>query len=1077
MKKDSKAIKESKPIKKSKPVITKNIKIKALRSVDFDWVVYTDNVWNDFDYDVSELNKDIKNEILNRVGYLKARKKIESPLGITILGQGGAGKTHLLGILRKEAAKRGIGFIMVDMSGVNNFWDTVLLKYLDSLEKPYFNKTPQYQALIEYLIDKVISKDSDANKIVKKLSKKGLQDTIKYTNAIIQNLGKKYKKEILDYQDIIRALIYFNSEDIEISNIGYSWLQGIGVEDDEKKTFKFKTAQQNSQQLVKALSWLMSLKGPVILALDQIDAIVAEHAIACSGVGNSEKLSDEQKEELSDKQKASLSIIEGIAGGMRSLVDSVTKRTQVVATCLEATWNQLCNTSVSTNKARFEEPPLTLKNINNSKLAEKIIVSRLSAAYKKNKFKPKYKSWPFKKQAFKKVERYYPRELLQACDKLIKKCIKKNEIPDIITIVDPTPPPPNSECEEFTQLNKKFNQLRQKAQPAELLDEKNEDKLTDNMLETAFICIVKENPPPDNVDPVVDLDFSGEKKIKFLHVRIKLLYRDENDREEHFCLRAILKSNATAYQNRLKAAMTTSGIDRNLKFRRLVIVRNGDIPGGPKTKKLTDNFIKDGGLFTQITEDELRTLWALYEMMKKKPTDFDDWLKSCKPVSKLPFILNTMPELCPPSIIDPPPPKSFKIGKRIVGSQLKNDVNLKLTNLLNHSIILAGSGSGKTVLVRRIVEEAAIRGIPSIVVDCANDLARLGDAWPTRPKAFQKNDVQQAAQYHKKSDTVIWTPGLEKGNPLQLQTLPDITALVDDKDELNQAISMVRESLRSIVAPGKSLKSKNKIGILSSALKYFAKNNGGDLTDFIEVLSDLQPEASGGIHTADKLALEMSDSLKAEMQINPLLKKSGTCMDPAMLFGVNEKSDKTRISVINYVGLMGLETQQQFLNQLAMTLFTWIKKNPAENNSIRGLFVIDEAKDYVPSAKDTPCKESLLRLAAQARKYGLGLIFATQAPKSIDHNIIANCSTQFYGKANSPAAINTIQEQLKLKGGSGKDIAKLSTGQFYFHSKNMDAPFKIATPLCLSYHPNSPLNEIEVVNRAKKSRVSLGSKY
>ena len=33
------------------------------------------------------------------------------------------------------------------------------------------------------------------------------------------------------------------------------------------------------------------------------------------------------------------------------------------------------------------------------------------------------------------------------------------------------------------------------------------------------------------------------------------------------------------------------------------------------------------------------------------------------------------------------------------------------------------------------------------------------------------------------------------------------------------------------------------------------------------------------------------------------------------------------------------------------------------------------------------------RWAAQARKYGLGMIFATQLPKGIDNRIVSNCTT------------------------------------------------------------------------------------
>jgi DNA helicase HerA-like ATPase len=187
-------------------------------------------------------------------------------------------------------------------------------------------------------------------------------------------------------------------------------------------------------------------------------------------------------------------------------------------------------------------------------------------------------------------------------------------------------------------------------------------------------------------------------------------------------------------------------------------------------------------------------------------------------------------------------------------------------------------------------------------------------------------------------------------------------------------------------------------------------------------------------------------------------------------------SEKVRISILNFIGLVGLEQQQQFLNQLAMTLFTWIKKNPAPSDRpLRGLLVIDEAKDFVPSKGSTPCKASINRLVAQARKYGLGIIFATQAPKSIDHNIIANCSTQFYGRANSPAAIDVIKEQLIQRGGTGQDTSKLPKGQFYVFSESINPPIKVATPLCLSCHPATPPDESEVIKRAKTSRNSIAT--
>ena len=54
--------------------------------------------------------------------------------------------------------------------------------------------------------------------------------------------------------------------------------------------------------------------------------------------------------------------------------------------------------------------------------------------------------------------------------------------------------------------------------------------------------------------------------------------------------------------------------------------------------------------------------------------------------------------------------------------------------MTRHIAIFAGTGSGKTVLLRRILEEAALLGVPAIVLDTNNDLARLGQPWPTVPR-------------------------------------------------------------------------------------------------------------------------------------------------------------------------------------------------------------------------------------------------------------------------------------------------------------------------------------------------------
>lgn len=135
------------------------------------------------------------------------------------------------------------------------------------------------------------------------------------------------------------------------------------------------------------------------------------------------------------------------------------------------------------------------------------------------------------------------------------------------------------------------------------------------------------------------------------------------------------------------------------------------------------------------------------------------------------------------------------IGRRLEADGLGRPLSIPADLLPRHIAILGGSGSGKTVLLRRIIEEAALLGIPAIVLDTNNDLVLLGRAWPQLPNDFTKADAAKAAVYAQTIEVVIWTPGLTSGRPLILSVLPDFAALGDDPDERTKAVEMAKATL------------------------------------------------------------------------------------------------------------------------------------------------------------------------------------------------------------------------------------------------------------------------------------------
>ncbi len=1061
--------------------------LQGLRAADFDWTMHVKGVWGDLAHDVGHLHRAEREKIACELERLARSDGSNSPLGMVIVGSAGAGKTHLLAAMRQHAVSHGFGFVLADMTDVREFWESLLQGYITSLQQPEPDGVSQFQRLIVSLLSFV-----GRSVLPEQLAEEPLETLVKAIRFILQALSQKDRQATTKFQDVIRAVLLLNSNDIDVFNAGSCWLQGLEIEREDKTKFGFSRASMSSVGIVEGLSWLMSLRGPSLLALDQLDSIVTQHHL---GGGT-------DRNPNSDEQRLSKSIIEGIGGGLMALRDK-THQTLILVSCLPDTWSILKSHVVQSFKDRFRDE-IFLGPILKQSVAEEIVALRLQQSYKKVGYVSPYSTYPFATEFFDAAREQLPRRILQRCDKHREQCLKNGSIEELHSFSIEV----ESDLSHFTvELDRDFATIKQRVKTADLLNEQDEDEKLGVLLQTACYCLIKENPTSDSIDVNVEIERRTRSSYPSLHARVRLVFHSEGDREKHLCLRALQRSHANAYQNRLKAAMTASGIDRSLSFRRLLIVRTNTIPSGAVTQQLTKKFQDAGGLLKHPSDDELRTIAALHELKQKQP-NFEQWLQHRRPVSQLPLMQEVAAWLFEDTAKDaqgsspaaprptPIPSKvsgtsssgekvapganatsklsgDLPVGTRLIGQQTQESVAIRLADLAKHAVVLAGSGAGKTVLVRRIVEEAAIMGVPAIVIDSANDLARMGDRWPTPPGFWQDKDRQKAERYHQSTQVLVWTPGREAGNPLSLKPLPDFAAVAGDRDELNQAIDMARDSLQEIVASGKSATAKIRQGVLRSALEYFAKKGGGSLEEFALFLTELPSEAGGGIGNAEKRGREIADLLNAEMANNPLLRQTGSALDPAILLGLSS-AGKTHISIINFIGLPGLNAQQQFLNQLAMTLFTWIKKNPSPvNRPLRGLLVIDEAKDFVPSASSTACKASIVRLAAQARKYGLGLIFATQEPKSIAHSIIANCSTQFYGRVNSPAAIEVIQAQLSQRGGSEQDVAQLEQGQFYVASEALTKPTKILAPLCLSYHPPTPLDEREVMRRAVVSRSAV----
>jgi len=1067
--------------------------IAALRQINLDWTVMLQGVWADVPGDVPAIHQDVRTDFVSAIESLAASPATSSPTGWVIVGDGGAGKTHLLGRFRAECARRKACFVLVDMADVRDFWDTVLLGYFTSLQEIVGGRRPQYERLIAAFLG-LLRFPEPTQAIINRLRALNPAKLRPAMDKVLGTLHRRWPAEVNLNGDVIRALVALNSDDYNIANVGSAWLQGEEIDADVKKKLGMTRAREKSSNIVRGMSWLMSLNGASVVALDQLDPIVTQLNLAHSGL----------------ESAPALAIINKLGAGLSELRD-VTRRTLLVVSCVDRTWKSLKDFTPKQFTDRYN-PPRILGPLNSRQSVAALLSERLGPEFQQSGFNPPYPTWPFREEFLQQVALDSPREILKKCQSYINECVRRGAVRELPPGWDNSSAVADT---RFAELDAQFAELRSAVDLHALLDEQNEDEGLGELVRSALRCVVQEVRLPDEIDALIDETFTGAKSAKPLHARLRLVFPQEQSREEHFCLRALQKSNSAAFMSRLRSAITQAGIDKALKFRRLLIVRKGSLPGGAATIKMVKQFEDFGGILLDPSGDDLKTLAALRLMEKDPHPRFQDWLKSRRPASATQLIRQAIPEFfvyaekgavsqpisspastmpasiappeqaptatpapapppTPPPLPTMPPVATFLLGRRLIGDDpAPLPTTLPAGALRKHGVVFAGAGSGKTVLLKRLIEEAALLGVPSIVIDCGNDLASIGERWPSPPTEWSAADAALAETFLATTERVIWTPGIDTGNPVGFGPLPDLTALVESPEELNEAIVMAVDALAPVVATGaKALIPKR--AVLTNAFAFLARHGGCHLQELIAILRDFPDAATTNIAKERQIAREMAGILFTQVTINPLLRSQGPVLDPAVLFGAG--GEKTRISIISFLGLATLEQQRQFLNQLAMALFCSINKGPTPPQlPLRGLLVIDEARDFIPSMQASACLGSIQKLMAQARKYGVGLILATQYPKGIDQTIVAQCATHWYGKMNAPATIEAATALLKARGASsGDDVAALKAGRFFVSNADyLSPPAKLLTPMCLSAHVG-PMGPDTIVQKARECKEHMG---
>jgi hypothetical protein len=455
-------------------------------------------------------------------------------------------------------------------------------------------------------------------------------------------------------------------------------------------------------------------------------------------------------------------------------------------------------------------------------------------------------------------------------------------------------------------------------------------------------------------------------------------------------------------------------------------------------------------------------------------------------------------------------------------------------DLLTHVIVLGMTGCGKTVLGKIMIEEAALQGIPSIIVDPKGDLASMELVFPSlaredfvpwvearrgekkehaalRLSKLYKNKLtefdvskERIEAFDQKTKVVVLTPRSKTGVPLAISSLPspppNVKALmkVEPETVLDLIDTIVRALIMRLFPREAPEKHRTEEKLLDEIIRYAWENGipleGIDGLATLVGLVENPPLEKIGVMEVDRYILPR-DRHELAININNLLVgveklwHVGIPLDIDFLLEVYSRDGKTPIIIFSLSEITSLEDKVFVVSRIAYAVYEWMRRKGGSGEP-RLCFYVDEIGGgggktaFFPiHPYNPPSKPPLMLLIKQGRAFGICCVFTTQNPGDIDYKGLGNCGTWIIGKLSTRRdrekvlqglgdieLLGTAVDRRKLE----RQIASLETGEFVCKTKRGDLEF-FKERWLMSYHKTLTSKEIREVTdeRDRRNAASL----
>ena len=443
--------------------------------------------------------------------------------------------------------------------------------------------------------------------------------------------------------------------------------------------------------------------------------------------------------------------------------------------------------------------------------------------------------------------------------------------------------------------------------------------------------------------------------------------------------------------------------------------------------------------------------------------------------------------------------RAYDLAKK---KRLDADILYDSRDLVTHAVCVGMTGSGKTGLCLSLIEEAAIDGVPAILIDPKGDLCDLlltfpdlasGDfrPWINEDDAARKGlspdqYAEQQAELWKKglaewgqdgdrirklreaAEFAIYTPGSSAGLPVSIlksfAAPPEGAAGKEvDEEALRERVSSTATGLLTLAGiDADPLKSREHI--LVSTILATAWRKGEDL-DLSSLIARIQTPPVSKIGVVDlESFFPARERFEMAMRLNNLLAApafaswlEGEPLEVGSL--LRTAAGKPRIAIFSIAHLSDAE-RMFFVTLLLNQTLAWMRAQSG-TTSLRAILYMDEIAGYFPPVATPPAKAPLLTLLKQGRAFGLGVVLATQNPVDLDYKGLANTGTWFLGRLQTERDKARVLEGLEGAAASASQkfdrgrmeetLAGLGSRIFLLQNVHEDAPVVFETRWAMSY--------------------------